>query len=142
MYQDGSALSSSAEPRRSLSFGTELRPVFLARYLQDLESRHAWMDLIMDSLSLDLGVVFAQPAGESFGGQPGLQAGVGFGVPVLLRVDGPWIGVHGGVRWSEDALATGHARKVSDQAPYLAITIVYEQLFMTHIVDAGDRRPE
>jgi hypothetical protein len=142
VYEDGSVLGSSAAPRRSLSLGTELRPLFLARYLQDLEIRRAWFDLVLDSLGFDLGAVFAQPSGESFGAQPGLQVGLGIEVPLLVRVDGPWIGIHAGVRWSDDALTTGRVHGADDRGMYLALTLVYEQLFMTHMVDAGDRRPE
>jgi len=142
VYEDGSVVGSAAEPRRSLAVGTELRPLFLARYLQDLEVRRAWFDLIVDSLGLDLGAVFAQPAGESFGESPGLQVGLGFGVPLAIRACGPWVGVRAGIRWSEDALTTGRVRGADDRSAYLAVLLVYEQLFMTHAVDVGDRRPE
>jgi hypothetical protein len=142
IYEDGNVLNSPAEPHRSLSLGTELRPLFLARYLQDLEVRRAWFDLVLDSLGFDLGAVFAQPAGESFSAPPGLQVGLGIEVPLVLRANGPWIGVRAGVRWSEDALTTGRVRGADDRAAYLALTFVYEQLFMTHIVDIGDRRAE
>jgi hypothetical protein len=142
MYEDGSVVGSPAEPRRSLALGTEVRPLFLARYLQDLELRRAWIDLIVDSLGLDLGAVFAQPAGESFGESPGLQVGLGFGVPLAIRACGPWVGVRAGIRWSEDALTTGRVRGADDRSAYLAVLLVYEQLFMTHAVDVGDRRPE
>ena len=141
VYEDGTVFGSPAEPSRSLSFGTELRPLFLARVLQDLELRREWLDLVVDSLALDLGTVFAQPSGGSFASPPGLQVGLGVGVPLAPRASGPWVSVRAGVRWSDEARRQGGSggRRSRDVRCDHA---VYEKLFMTHLVDAWDRRPE
>jgi hypothetical protein len=142
VYEDGPALASQADPARVLSFGAELRPVFLARYLQDLETQRAWLDLVVDSFGLEVGAVFAERAGGPVDSHPGLEVGFGVGVPVVLRACGPWLGVHAGLRWSDVALETGSLRGPEDRAFYFALTLAYEQLITTHIVDVGDRAPQ
>src|SRR3954454_20003909 len=47
-YEDGPLFSSSAEPRRALATGIELRPLFLVRWLQGYDSGNAYVDLTLD----------------------------------------------------------------------------------------------
>ncbi|MDB4938846.1 MAG: hypothetical protein JWP87_5818 [Labilithrix sp.] len=138
-YEDGPLFGTSSDPRRALATGIELRPIFLARWLQGLESGNAYLDLTLDSLGLELGAVFAQPQGRSFGSRPGLQAGIGLQIPVLPRATGPIIGLHGGARWSDSALAGRVIEGPSDRALYLLVTIGWQQVFGAHVVDLGDR---
>jgi hypothetical protein len=140
-YEDGALVSSAAEPTRVLSTGLELRPLFLARWLTGLESRRARVDLVLDSLGLELGATFAQPAGTSFGSRAGLQAGLGVEVPILAQASGPWLGFHAGVRWSEAALASGVVSSADDRSGFVAITLAWHQVVVTHVVDEGDEAP-
>jgi hypothetical protein len=140
-YEDGALVGSAAEPTRVLSTGLELRPLFLARWLTGLESRRARVDLILDSLGLELGATFAQPAGTSFGSRAGLQAGLGVEVPILAQASGPWLGFHAGVRWSEAALASGVVSSADDRSGFVAITLAWHQVVVTHVVDEGDEAP-
>ncbi|MGD0526249.1 MAG: hypothetical protein ABSE49_13945 [Polyangiaceae bacterium] len=140
-YEDGALVGSAAEPTRVLSTGLELRPLFLFRWLTGREAQRARFDLAVDSLGLELGATFAQPAGTSFGSRAGLQAGLGVEVPLLTRATGPWLGFHAGVRWSDEALATGVVANADDRSGYVAISLAWHQLVVTHVVDEGDEAP-
>jgi len=140
-YEDGLLFGSASEPRRAFATGIELRPLFLVRWLQGLETGNGYLDLTIDSLGLELGAVFMEPEGRSFGSRPGLQAGIGLQLPVLPDVTGPVIGVHGGARWSDAALAGRPIEGPSDRALYLLLTIAWQQAFKAHVVDLGDRAP-
>jgi hypothetical protein len=140
-YEDGALFGSAAEPTRVLTTGLELRPLFLARWLTGLEARRARFDLVLDSLGLELGATFAQPAGTSFASRPGMQAGLGLEVPLLTQATGPWLGFHAGVRWSDTALASGDVATADDRSAYVAITLAWHQVVVTHLVDVGDQAP-
>jgi hypothetical protein len=140
-YEEGGLFDGATQPQRLVAAGFELRPLFLARWLRGYETRSAPLDLVVDSFGLELAAVFAQHAGGPFGSDMGVQAGVGFEVPLMASASGPWIGVHGGVRWSDAALASGEVRDATDRAAFLALTLAWHQLVMTHVVDLGDRAP-
>lgn len=140
-YEEGPLVGSSAAPRRVLATGLELRPLFIGRWLNGLEWGSPYADLTVDSLALELGAVFVQPEGKVLGARPGLQAGLGLEVPVLPRASGPWIGVHGGARWSDVVLGGGEITGPSDRSLYLTLSLSWQQVIGTHVVDAGDRAP-
>jgi hypothetical protein len=140
-YEEGGLFDAATQPQRLLAAGLELRPLFLARWLRGYETRSAPLDLVVDSFGLELAAVFAQHPGGPFGSDMGVQAGVGLEVPLLGSASGPWVGVHGGVRWSDAALASGEVRDATDRAAFLALTLAWHQLVMTHVVDLGDRAP-
>ncbi len=139
-YEDGPLVGSDAEPRRAVAFGLELRPLFLARWATGRELGSPRLDLLIDSIALELGAVFAQPEGARFGARPGLQAGLGLEVPVFATASGPFLGLHGGVRWSDAALSGGPLDGPSDRALYFTVSVGWQQLFGGHVVDMGDRR--
>ncbi|HEY2518185.1 MAG TPA: hypothetical protein VGI39_45255 [Polyangiaceae bacterium] len=140
-YEDGALFGNGAEPLRVLAGGLEIRPLFLGRWLTGREFGSAPFDLLLDSLGVDLGMVFLQPAGGSFGDRPGLQLGLGVEFPILLRASGPWLGLHGGLRWSDAALAGATVVDSADRAAYLSITLSWHQIFGAHAVDLNDRAP-
>jgi hypothetical protein len=138
-YEDGTALGSDAEPRRVLIAGLELRPLFLLRWLRGMEeTRRARLDLALDSVGIDLGAVLMEPAGATFGSRAGLQLGFGFELPIFADATGLWIGVHGGLRWSSEALANGATANADDRSAFLSLTLAWHQLVMAHLVDLGD----
>lgn len=139
-YEDGPLVGSNAEPRRILATGLELRPLFLARWATGRELGVPRVDLLIDSFALEVGAVFAQPDGAPFGARPGLQAGLGLEVPFFANASGPFLGLHGGARWSDAALSGGPFAGPSDRALYLTIAIGWQQLFAGHVVDLGDRQ--
>src|SRR4051812_45985541 len=128
-YEDCPFLGSAAEPRRALATGIELRPLFFAKWLQGKETGNPYLDLTIDSLGLELGAVFLQPAGASFASTPGLQAGVGLQVPILPRATGPVIGLHGGARWSSAALGGRDIESAVDRSLFLLVTVGWQQVF-------------
>jgi hypothetical protein len=138
-YEDG--FGDGAEPVRVLAGGLELRPLFLGRWLTGRELGNPRLDLAIDSLGFELGGFLAQPQGEVFGQRPGLQAGLGLELPLLPRASGPWIGVHGGIRFSDNALGGGPTSDPADRAFYLSITLSWHQIVGAHAVDAFDQAP-
>jgi hypothetical protein len=140
-YEDGPLLGSASVPERELAAGLEVRPLFLARWLTGHETRRARVDLMLDSLGLELGGVLAQSAAERFASHAGVQAGLGLEIPLLRAATGPWIGLHGGVRWSEEALASGRVADPTDRGLFVAITLAWHAVILTHLVDVGDGPP-
>jgi len=140
-YEDAPVVGSASEPKRLFAAGLELRPIFIFRWLRGYETERARLDLALDSIGFELGAFFAQPMGAAFEREPGIQAGLGIEVPILPRPTGPWIGLHGGLRWSAGALASGVVQSVDDRSAYLVITLAWHQLIVAHVVDAGDEAP-
>jgi hypothetical protein len=140
-YEDGPLFGASPEPQRVVVGGLEVRPLFLYRWLQGHETQHAWLDLAIDSFGIELGLAGLQPAGTPFASEAALQAGLGLEVPLFGADTGPWVGVHGGMRWGEPALASGGARTTDDRAAYLTLTLAWHQVIVAHVVDVGDEAP-
>lgn len=90
---------------RTASAGILLEPLFLLRWSEDKQSGYAFWDLTLDSLSLSVGAHWDQPRGANFGDASGVEAGVGFGVPLLARANGPWLRARGLVLSRPDAPA-------------------------------------
>jgi hypothetical protein len=140
-YEDAPLVRSPAEPRRVVVAGLELRPLFFFRWLRGYETDEARFDLWVDSFGIELGALWLQPDGEGFGARAGVQLGLGLEFPVTAGATGVWIGVRGGLRWSDDALAYGAVRNADDREAYLALTLAWHQLVSTHAVDMGDEAP-
>jgi hypothetical protein len=121
--------------------GLELRPLFLYRWLKNHETEEARLDLTLDSLGLEIGAVWMQPAGEGFGARAGIQVGLGVEVPITAAATGPWVGLRGGLRWSDDALAFASVRSADDRSAYVVLTLAWHQLAAVHVVDMGDQAP-
>lgn len=140
-YEDGPLVSSGADPRRVVATGLELRPLFLFRWLRGHESRRAWLDLAIDSFGLELGAAWRQPGSTGFASQPAMQAGLGLELPLLGDATGPWLGLHGGGRWSDASLAGTAAAAPGDREAFLSITLAWHQVVAAHVVDVGDEAP-
>jgi len=140
-YEDGPLIGASSEPRRAFAMGAELRPLFLARWARGLEWGHPRLDLAFDSIGLDLGAVLLQPEGKRFAGTPGLQAGIGFELPIMAKASGLFVAVHTGVRWSNTALGGGPLAGPGDRAAFLTLAFSWQQIFGAHVVDLGDPAP-
>jgi hypothetical protein len=59
-----------------------------------------------------------------------LQAGLGFEVPLFADATGPFLGVHGGARWSEASLVGE-----SSGALFVALSLGWQQVFDGHIAE-------
>jgi hypothetical protein len=102
------------------------------------DTQRARVDLAIDSVGIDLGAVLMQPAGGDFGSRAGLQLGLGFELPLFPEATGLWVGVHGGLRWSSEALANGAASSADERSAFLTLTLAWHQLVAAHLVDLGD----
>ncbi len=139
-YEDSFGIDT--DPRRVLAGGLEIRPLFGGRWLQGEELGIDRLDLLIDSFGLELGGFFPQPAGGKFQSTPGLQAGLGLEIPIFRKANGPWIGLHGGGRWSNDALGGGPTETPTDRSAFLSITLQWHAFFGAHVVDYADARSD
>ncbi len=93
----------------SIGGGLELRPLFLARFLTNNSLGREWLDVLIDSLGLELGVVALSPAQRA---QAALVFGGGLEVPLVLGA--VRISLRVGVRWMHaEHLRTGVLNDVS-----------------------------
>ena len=121
----------SEDPRWSVSYGVELRPLFLPRFLSNYERGPARWDLALDSVSLRFGAVTGK--GHPVRAQ-GLEAAMGVGVPFTRSVDGLWLSATGALRWS-------HADFARDPGPgsVIFLTIGWQTTLDTNLVHLWDR---
>jgi|GEM_PF-396775 len=139
-YEEG-GVGASMDPRRVVSGGVEIRPLFVARWLNGYEWASPRLDLAFDSIGIALGAFVAQPLGGAFAERPGFQLGLGVEAPIFERAAGPWIGLHGGARWSDVVLGGSPVGGPSDRSLFLSITLSWHAFVGAHVVDAGDRAP-
>ena len=76
---------------RVVSFGVDLRPLFLPRFARNYEQGPPLLDLTLDSLSLTAGAYFAQPRARDLGDERGFETGLGLGVPLFGAARGLWL---------------------------------------------------
>lgn len=76
---------------RRLGVALVLEPLFLIRWPNFQHTGKSVLDLTIDSLGLWLGASFFEPKTGNFADQTALSLGLGAGVPLLGRAEGPWI---------------------------------------------------
>jgi hypothetical protein len=101
-YSDGFG-GNDRRPLRVLSTGIDLRPLFLPRFALDLQQGPAFVDLLLDSLSLSAGAYLARPDDAAFADERGFDLGVGGGVPLLAEASGPWLEARAERRFADRA---------------------------------------
>jgi hypothetical protein len=84
------SLLADAVHTRSVSFGMELRPLFLPRWALGFERGPAWLDLTLDSAALGFGAYFNDTEDDERGTR-GVWLSLGFGAPLLGDASGPWL---------------------------------------------------
>lgn len=62
----------------------DLRPAFFARWASDLERGPRWVDLLLDSLGIELGAVWVRPGADGLRGF-GMVLGGGVEIPLVWR---------------------------------------------------------
>ena len=135
-YTDALGRSEAALPR-TLAAGITIRPLFIPRWALDLERGPAILDLTLDAIGFDLGVIWPASANGSLSERPGMEAALGTEVPLFGRANGPFIGARGALRWRAAELA---APTEAPLHPVLFLTLAWHALVDANIVDAGDRR--
>jgi hypothetical protein len=86
---------------RAVSFGVDVRPAFIPRWSKDMEQGSSFLDLTLDSISIGLGAYFRTPPDAPFGERRGFELSLGFGLPLVGKAAGPWIGVRSLFRWED-----------------------------------------
>jgi hypothetical protein len=125
---------------RSVSGGVHLQPFFLARYAFDAERGPAFLDLLVDSLALELGAFWSAPRQSPWDEHPGLEVALDIALPFLPRATGPFLGVRGALRWRPVDFVAGAPGDAIDRGAMLSITLGWHQVVLSHLVDAGDRQ--
>ena len=125
---------------RSIAAGLTLQPLFLGRYAKNWEQGPARLDLLLDSIALDLGAFWHDPREGSFTRSPGLELGLGISLPILAQASGPVVTLRGALRWrAADLSAATATGNVIERGAHLAVTLAWHHIARTHLVDAGDR---
>jgi hypothetical protein len=137
-YEEG--FGAGAEPLRLILSGFEIRPLFLARFLQNKELGAPRVDLLIDSIALELGAFVAQPAFGNFGDSAGLSFGLAAEFPFLPRSASPFIRISAAFRWSREALSAADSSTVDVRAFVFTVAFGYQAVFGTHVIDIGDIR--
>jgi hypothetical protein len=125
-------------PPRTLALGIGLSPLFLPRWGLDMQHGPAVVDLTIDAITLDLGVVWPADAQGRFTQLPGLELALGTQIPLAGRAAGPWIGARGALRWSSSDLA-GSSSASPALGSTLFVTFAWHFIANVHLVDVGDR---
>ncbi len=137
-YEEG--FGAGAEPLRLGIAGFELRPLFLARWLQGKELGSPYLDLLIDSIGFELGAFVAQPQFGDFGSSAGLSFGIGAEFPFMPHAWGPFLAVRAAFRWSREALSAADTTTVDVRAFVVTVAFGYQAVFGSHIIDMGDVR--
>jgi hypothetical protein len=93
-------MQSVAHDRSVSSVDFELRPLFLARWSQVLESGPALLDLTLDSFMLGIGAFWDYDRNTNEL-RRGSELITGIGVPLLAKSSGPWLRLSAALRISE-----------------------------------------
>jgi hypothetical protein len=93
-------MQSTAHDRSVSSVDFELRPLFLARWSQVLESGPALLDLTLDSFMLGIGAFWDYDRNTAEL-RRGSELITGIGVPLLAKSSGPWLRLSAALRISE-----------------------------------------
>ena len=94
--------------------GIDLRPLFVPRWAKGFETGPSFFDLALDSLSLSLGAFWAERAAHALNASRGLEAALGFGLPLFASAGGPWLETRGLLRYPD-----GRSR---EEAIFLALS--------------------
>ncbi len=120
--------------RDALWLAVDFRPAWLARFTNDLEQGPRWLDLLLDSIGIELGAAWVRP-GETLGrgGGFGFVLGGGAELPLVWsRGDGLMLRV--GARWISartwDAQGTGGG----DGSVELGVGLVLRTLVRTGLL--------
>lgn len=141
-YEDATSFSLASAPGRVVSFGIEVRPLFLPRVFSGNDFGGNRLDLFIDSFAFDVGVAFLEPPGGTMTTTPAAKLGLGIEFPVFKKASGLFLVARGGALFSGQALSSIPVRDANDRSIYGFLGIAWHQLFSSGLIDAGDSAPE
>jgi hypothetical protein len=133
-YDEGVGLSEQPLLRR-FAGGIGVRPLFLGRFVSDLERGPALLDLWLDSLGVELGAFVAWRDGASCTATcrvDGLEVAGVMSLPLLSRVSGPVLGIRGGARHPLGGNETGLGPE-----GFVTLSLGYQGLVATGLVGSS-----
>ena len=147
IYEEADAFKSSGsvehgDLHRSFITALEIRPLFPIRFFKNMESKQRFFELVLDSIGLELGTVWAVREGNATR-RPGWLLGLGVEVPIVAAATGPWLRFATSVRWSPERLdGVAAADDPGGRAVIFSLGLAWHQVFGAHAVDAGDEHVE
>jgi len=141
-YEDATSFSLSSAPSRVVSFGVEMRPLFLPRVFTGRDFGGNRLDLFVDSFAFELGVAFLERPGSAMTTTPAAKLGIGMEFPLFSKASGLFISAHGGALVSGQALSSAPVKDANDRSLYGFVGIAWHQVFASGLIDAGDTAPE
>ncbi|MGZ3416775.1 MAG: hypothetical protein ACXVEE_02860 [Polyangiales bacterium] len=123
------------EFRRDFRAGVELRPLFPARFLKAHEIGNSFVDLVIDSVGLDIGAIWIVRAFKDVP-RPGMYVGLALEVPLASRANGPWVRLAGSFRWTASRLEGED--DPNGRVFAFTVGLAWHQLFGAHLVDRRD----
>lgn len=146
VYEEADAFKSATVDHgalhRSFITALEIRPLFPIRFLKNMESKQRFFELVLDSIGLELGTVWAVREGNATR-RPGWLLGLGVEVPIVAAATGPWLRLATSVRWSPERLdGVAAADDPGGRAVIFSLGLAWHQVFGAHAVDAGDEHVE
>ncbi len=103
VYLEGRVHAGDESARSLFGLGVDLRPLFVPRWAKGFETGPSFTDLTLDSLSLSLGAFWSERPAHALNAKRGLEAGLGFGVPLFASAGGPWLEARGVLRYPDGA---------------------------------------
>ncbi|MBI2394409.1 MAG: hypothetical protein HYV09_32865 [Deltaproteobacteria bacterium] len=137
-FEEGDALartSRSGELRRAFLAGVELRPLFPVRFLKAQETGRRFLDLVLDSIALDLGTWWPIRYGSG-ARRPGMYTGLAVEAPLSGGGSGLWLRLSAQLRWAAPRLEGD--LDPSGRSVMLGVGLAWHQVFGPHLVQRGD----
>jgi hypothetical protein len=103
VYAEGRIHAGDESARSLFGLGVDLRPLFVPRWAKGFETGPSFFDLTLDSLSLSLGAFWSERPAHALNAARGLEAGLGFGIPLFASAGGPWLETRGALRYPDGA---------------------------------------
>jgi hypothetical protein len=101
VYLEGRVRAGDESARSLFGLGVDLRPLFVPRWAKGFETGPSFADLTLDSLSLSLGAFWTERPAHALNAARGLEAGLGFGIPLFASAGGPWLETRGVLRYPD-----------------------------------------
>lgn len=137
-YEEADAFGRAEAPgaiRRALLAGIELRPLFPVRFFKGAQSGARLLDLVVDSIALDLGTWWSARHASAVD-RPGFYVGSAIEIPITGDASGLWLRLSGTLRWSAVRLEGG--ADPGGRVGVLGIGLAWHEVVGPFLVQRGD----